>query len=307
MERPAREVEADIRALFGCPPRTKNGVTGCPVSVFADPMDGTVDLVQLETSIDDAPRNLEADVQVRKRHIALIRYLLPTWRKGPAWLTQRLSGTGRRYAKQAVRVGAVTVAIARRWSMAGDWDAVEVMVTKGAALDDPLVRATPPRWMTVEALPPSDRATARREFKENTLCDGSDDMAYICAEDARVAQVALPGGSDLLVVRYPNATESDHGFSVFGPADRHGRRAVTGRFLSARDFEVVPGAGAHAWPDLRLTEFLRCDRDEQEHMIHCWDAVFRWNGTDWDFERRLEYRPDGLWRLGPAAEQGAVP
>src|SRR5262249_52704395 len=113
------------------------------------------------------------------------------------------------------------------------------------------------------------------------------------------ALITLPSGSNLLAVRYPNATTCEFGYSVLGPADRRGSRAVTGRFLCAQDFEVVRRDRDGGWPDVRLTGFVRCGRDDRGMRINCWDAVFRWDGSDWQYQRRAEYRSDGIWRVGP--------
>jgi hypothetical protein len=298
MNRQAAEVEAEIGALVGCPPPA-NLSAHCGVSVFANPSNGTVDTVSIELSLDRDPRQRSAVDQV----IAIVRYLLPTWRGESRWLARVLDDFGRRRAKQAVRVDDVTVAVVRRESSyEDDQDDVDLIVTKGMPLDDPLVRGVSPRWRTIESLrAASDRTIAQRELTETGPCDGiGDTMTEICANRVRAGLVALPGGSNLLVVRYPNATTCAYGYSVFGPADQQGRRALTVRFLCARDFEVVRRDGERAWPDLRLTEYLRCDRDERGEMVHCWDAIFRWDGAVWDFGRRVEDRPDGLWRLGPA-------
>jgi hypothetical protein len=143
MDRPLAEIQADLSKSFGCREwRGTAASSACLLDqtagilvVYRDAADGTVETVEMNVLIEDYPRRPAAERRSREAAIKIVRHLVPTWKRAPAWLEDGLADAINVRAWHEIKLGRLTVLVS--WLQAADREKAEawVVVTKRASLD----------------------------------------------------------------------------------------------------------------------------------------------------------------------------
>lgn len=137
---PVGEVTADLARSLGCVwTTTPSSKHDCPLlamggylTLYPD-TDGSVESVEFNPKIATDPRDRATERASRETVFSIVRYFLPMWREGPAWLSKAMRDVVQPHTKRVTHVGPITVMV--HWLQPNLPDTYAVVVfTKRASL-----------------------------------------------------------------------------------------------------------------------------------------------------------------------------
>jgi len=139
LDRGASEIRAALARELGCKWEMEKGTSYCT----ADPIDVTIDhtsddrvefakTVVFVEATPPEPKNARIN---REAAVTLVRYLLPNWKQGPAWLRRAIADAGHVCARHVIKLGPITVMVQSVSPVDRPRNYAEVIVTRRASLD----------------------------------------------------------------------------------------------------------------------------------------------------------------------------
>jgi hypothetical protein len=142
MDWPITEVKRDLARQFDCDWIEGPGFINCPLPIIGGVLDvysgsdGLVETVELNPVIAIGPKR-DARDEARSRTVAtsIVRYFLPLWTEGPAWIAKAMRDVERPHTKRVTHVGPITVMVYWLQPALPDKYAV-IFLTKRTSLED---------------------------------------------------------------------------------------------------------------------------------------------------------------------------
>jgi len=139
MDRGADEVRADLGRKLNCTWKTDGPIGDCSTGLIRVTIEHTADdrveSAYMVAFVEATPPEPEAAKINREAAVTLIRYLLPNWKQGPAWLRRAIAHAGHVCVRHVTKLGPITVMVQSMSPIDRPENYAEVIVTRRASLD----------------------------------------------------------------------------------------------------------------------------------------------------------------------------